>query len=148
MGGFRAAKIAKVLPLSVDLDLRVPPLKTLVPRNPAKTGGVAFPWARLVLRVDGRRNVTEVFDPVITLVAVNMVDLILRPHAIEMQPCQAMRFEWRSVDHDADVAAIVDMPSGCARLDTSATHPPAKDSRVGVVVQQASQGFGGGAFHF
>ena len=87
VGGFRAAKITKVLLLSVDLDLRVPPLDALVPRNPTEAGGVAFSWARLVLRVDGRRNVTKVSDPVIALVAVDMVNLILRPHAMKMQPC-------------------------------------------------------------
>ena len=86
MGGFRGFTIAKVLPLSVGHDFRVPPLGALVPRNPDVTAGAAAPWARLVLRVRGARYVPEVRNSVVRPVAVEVINLMLRPHAVEMQP--------------------------------------------------------------
>ncbi len=140
VGNFRAAEIAKVLTSSVDLDLGHPTFIVLVPRNPKKTGSVALSWARLVLRVDRRRNVTQVGYPIVALVAVEMVDLLFGPHAVKMQISEAVGKEFFAIDHDADVTIVVERPRDYACFDiTARLHPPVKDSSLRLVVQQASQ---------
>ena len=86
VGGFRVAKIAKVLISSVDHDQCLPAISALVPRNPKEPGGVAFLWARDVLQIHRSRNVPQVGNSIVRPIPVEMVDLLFGPHAVEMQP--------------------------------------------------------------
>ena len=146
--GFGGVEIADVLMSFIDLNPCVPAFCVLVPRHPEEAGSVASLWACLILQIDGRRNVTQVCYPIVALVAIDMIDLIVRPRVIRVQPCQSMSQKFYPVDPDAGVAAIVDRPSNVAHFYIAAIYPPAENSRLRLVVQQASQGFGGGAFHF
>lgn len=147
VGGFRAAETANVLISSVDANTRLPPLVALVPPNPEVTASVVRPWARLILLIHATRHIAKIGDPVVRPHSVDVVNLILRHYAMEMQPCQSVSLEKRSVDHDADVAFFADRSRDSTRLNISATHPPPKNSGVGVVVQHGSKGFDGDVFH-
>ena len=141
VGGFRGFEIANVLLSSVDLDPRLPPFVALVPRHAAEAGGAVLWWARLVLLIHAMRHIAKIGDSVVRLVAVEVIDLILRHYAIDVQPRQSVRCELHPVDHDADVAVFVRRPRDRAHLDPAATHPPTKNPGVGFVVQQGSKGF-------
>ena len=149
VGDLRGVEIADVLLSSVDHDLRLPALSTLVQRHAAVTASVVRPWARLILQIHRSRNIPQVCYSIVRPIPVDVVNVMRGHYAMEMQPCQAMRLEFHPVDLDAGVAFAADRSSDCANLDPVVRlHHPPKDSGVGVIVQQASQGFGGGAFHF
>ena len=151
VGGFGRVEIAKVLLSPIEHDPRLPALFVLAPRNPEVTANVVLRRLRLILHVHGSRHVTEISDPVVCLVTIDVINLLLRPRSMRVQPRQSVRPEVSTVNHNNDVALAVERSSGCANFDPVAKlNPPPKNSSVGVVVQQALQRFACkvGAFYF
>ncbi len=116
VGFVRGVKKAEKEPLPVGPNLRSPTLIGLVPRNAEKSRGVVLLRSQLILLIRGLRYVTQVCYPVIGPVAIDVIDLLLRPRAVGVEPSQSMSHEGRPVDHDADVAAAVDRSRDSARF--------------------------------
>ncbi len=148
VGGFGRVEIADVLISFIDINRCSPAFCVLAPRHAKQTGNFVTVRLCLILHVYGSCDVTKIFNPIVALVAIDMIDVMVGPSVIRVQPRQAMSLELHPVDPDACVPVTVDTPSDIAQFDPSAIYPPTELSGLRLVVQQASQGFGGGAFHF
>lgn len=140
MGLFWRIVGAKAYLLSVHSDLCQPSL--FVRRDAKEAAEVAFFSFAHVLLVAHVRNIAQVCKAVIQRVAVDVVNLVKRHFASDVQPSKPMCGHVYAVN--ADVSATALNPSGRLVCSLSASSGvPSEDTRIWVVVKKFAQAFCG-----
>ena len=90
------------------------------------------------------RSFAKIRYPVVISHTVAMIDFILRPSTVDVQPCQTMG----GVTLDIDTNSPIPIMTNCSSYITDAhpvsnTHPVSDHTGVGVVVKDFSQPVGG-----
>lgn len=141
---FRGIKPSEVHNLSVHLYSRTrPPVCDGYTKQAAKVSGLGVAQVLAVLRVRGG---AQVGPPVVIAHAVDVVDLVWRPFARHVQPCQAVN-EVKTLVNSCDQVALTVCAPGyfpclvaapVAGLETSS-----EEAGNRVVVESVPQAFGG-----
>lgn len=108
---FGSGEAPQMLLLPVELDVRPPSVAGSTHAQNAM--GAISGCSTDILRVMAMLNVTQVFDAVIGPLAVDVVQIKLRPAAMDVQPSQSMRRVVEAVYLDLDVSNGVD-GAGCS----------------------------------
>lgn len=130
----------------VNLDVHLPSVLGLMHTKEARD--VIASRASQVLDVVGVRNVTKVRNPVVGSVSVDVVNFVLRPASVNVQPCETVPLDHLAVNLDVPVSAAVEATSNITSLNAVGCSDLAReDAGVGVVGQQrfepVSRQFGG-----
>ena len=127
----------KVPNLAVALDLRNPLVQALVPANTKRfrlAVGVGF---SLVLAVVGFRADAQVRNPVVGLVAVDVIDDPGGLFAICKQPCDLMRHENAPIDAQRHIAFVVPVSGNLTGPRVTGDRDfPDENPCLGIVVEQ------------
>jgi hypothetical protein len=91
--------------LAIDDDAGTPPIPTLVNTEIARR--VASMRLPLVVRILRVGCLTQIGDPIVVTYTVAMIDLVVRPHAVEVQPGEAVCQTDLSVNGDAPIALTI-----------------------------------------
>ena len=101
------------------------------------------PWlgGSLVLHVHGRRNITQICNPIVRLVSVDVVNISSGPHAEHVQPCETMRPVELVLDTDPDVSGIALASCFTPRsaVPASLGHGSREYPSFGIVVKKIAQ---------
>jgi hypothetical protein len=101
---------------------------------------VVFPRPADVLDVLRVRDVAQVADPVVSGVAVDMVNLVNRPLAVDVQPSETMGSVFVPVHPNVDVSGRLGFVVDRAELDANrGSNLSAKNSSLGVVIKKFAQ---------
>jgi hypothetical protein len=125
-------------------DIGNPASKRLLPRNAEKSRLVVRKRRAPILSIFSRRNVSEIGDAVIRFVAIDMVDLLLRPFAVYVQPRQTVRPPNTPVDVDEDVTTgAFDGPCSAVLPAAFPSGSPKEFAGFRVVVEKFAQSLRG-----
>lgn len=87
----------------IKLDIHQPALSYLV--DAKETGGVIAAWFANILNIVRVSNVTKVCNTVVGWIAVDVINLMLRPAAVGVKPSKTVAFERLSINLDHPVSA-------------------------------------------
>ena len=132
---FGCGKQANPNRLVVDLDFGKPLAVFLA--NAWKAAFVVFALA--VLCVLGVCRLAQIGNTVVRSVAVNVVKLMRRPFAMNVQPRQSMRGVQYVIKPNADVSVFHAATRSIARPTATTRLVPCKNARVGVIVDDFPQ---------
>lgn len=138
--GFRSFKTRHADTFSVCHYLHTP--FTLVCRHTKIPTFVGFSSFSHVLQIFKTRYLTQISKSVVTLVAVNVVNMLRRPFTCNIKPRQPMRELFFVVYSYSPIARALFGPR-CAsnKIGTPSIMFPHKNSRANVVRQRAAQMF-------
>jgi len=113
-------------------------LKTVFSFRYAKTPRpISSVRRNLVLNVFRRRNIAQIFQPVIVRISVNMVDIIYWPLTVRVKPNKSMRSVTRAVDPNNTIPKIVYGPCNVTNCYSSVGfYPPTQNACRRIVVKQ------------
>lgn len=94
-------------------------------------------WIVTVKHIDCARYITQVFDPVIAGIAVNVVDVAIRKLTVMPKPDKAMRFVIATVKSDDAIARRLNAPGNVTNFDAPACYYlPDQIPRRRVVIEE------------
>ena len=99
-----------------------------------------------VLAIDRARNVSQVDKPVIGLDSIDVVNVVCRPNAVNVQPRKPMRLVENAVYRDHPVSLWRNAAGLKSRFETAAfasCDAARKESRVRIVIQKLAQSLRG-----
>lgn len=95
-----------------------------------------------VLSIFKSRCQTQIGDPVISSITVNVVNLIWRKRPVNIEPRQPVKVISNLVDSSSRVTALYEIPSyGPFRSATRHKHTPSKYPSIGIVMEKFFQPF-------
>lgn len=132
---FRRVEEAEVGSLAEDVNLR---LKAVCSSTYACISGVA--GLVLVQLIDNTRNIPKIFDPVVSAVAIDVINLVIRELAVMVEPDKAMSLVDAPVDLDLAIPSTADRPRNVTNFDTATCRNlPDEIAGIGVVVEEFFQ---------
>ena len=143
MRKLRGGVASKINVFSVQLDGRLKP--AAMNSHPKKSACVALLGRPLVLHVHGCGDASEVVDPVIGFVSVNVVNISIRPFGIDIKPSKPVRLVDPPGDMNVDVATI-SLAAGRSSFGGASSPPmrePREKARVLVIRKKFSQALRG-----
>jgi hypothetical protein len=135
---FHRRVVARLLTAIRELDASSPasPLR----RDTKDAGFVVSHRLAPVLKVDATTNVPQVGNCVVRWVAVDMVNVVFGPLAVDVQPSEAVEPVKVPVDSRPEVSAINGAADSGADLDAAVwLDKPSKYAGAGIVVKKLAQ---------
>lgn len=133
-------KHAKVPLLPAEGNVRHPLVGNVVPVS-AKQPGRLVICAGLshVLLVDGLGYISQLANAVVSGVAVNVVNLPIRPSPVKMQPSKAVRAVTAPINHDDRVSVRAASRNSSRFCRPATEYAPNENAGFGVVVKNFAQ---------
>jgi hypothetical protein len=139
---FGVCKPAQTPANAVNLNKGYPSIPVLNDAHVAVS--IVFSWAANILDILRVRNVSKVGYAVIRRLAVDVVDFVVRPFAVDIKPRKPVRPVLASVHPYGYVAFWVGKINNWAKCNAiGSPNLSAKDSSIGVVIQKFAQAFCG-----
>ena len=135
MGFFRRVKQTKPNTFVVQFNFGFPAL--VLSTHAGVTRLVVFSFS--VLRVFGVRSLSQIAQPIVRPIIVDMIDLMRRPNTVNVQPSKPVGRVQHVVKADANIAVAHSTSCRVARTATPSSFVPCKFSRIRVVVDQFAQ---------
>ena len=107
-----------------------------------KSSGSVPVWSPLVLRVLLRPCFTQIRPSVVGPIAVDVIDLLIRPFPRHVEPREAMQAEMLAADWKVQIALSVVRANSIASTTTIAVNQSCESSAFWAVVEQATQNVG------
>lgn len=133
MSSFSGLKIAKVMQSATVSNLRNPAANLGFPRRPQKTALGVFIGSPSILRVYKLSGFTQVGNPVVRRVAVDVINSQFRPAPMSHHPGQTMPRDVAPQDQKLNTALGVDASGFCANAKFVPVGFPCKRSRLRIV---------------
>jgi hypothetical protein len=115
---------------------------TLVGANAQQPNFVSFSRFAYVLKIAAPRHLAQIAKPIVSLIAVYVVNMLRRPFARYVSPRKAMRELLSVVYGYRPIARRLSRPSRFAdKIRSLFMRGPCKDARIGVVVERRAQMF-------
>ena len=123
-------KPSKKLGFSVDTYLSLP--KPPVSLDPKKPRFVIAPRFNFILNVHGLSDVAQITKPIIGSVSINVVNVFVRPLAVNVKPNKAMHNSWMAINHQLQVTSG-EISSNLTGSDRAFVDAPSHNSGLRIV---------------
>lgn len=138
VGEFWSFKSAKAICRSLLFNLRGPLFS--ISHYTEETMRVVAGCFSDILRISLMRYISQVRNCIVVSVAINMVNVIRWPYAMDIKPSQSVRPKQFSLHTDSLIAVTRVVPSNVANIDgIGSFHKPRKDACCLVVVKPFAQ---------